>query len=219
MSIFQLESVTCPRCGASSSLDVSYSVNADLRPDLRQQVLDGQLQRTTCPSCAAVFRLEPRLTWLDVGRGQWIAARPAADLPQWVDREREALATFARVRGALGEGIAPRVTFGWAGLREKLLLQQLGLDDVAVELVKIAAIRDLERVTVSATRALLLVALADGRLVLAWIDDAAGADGTALTVPLSVYTGIRAGGASWSALAGALAAGPFVDVRRLLLAG
>ncbi len=218
MSIFQLEDVTCPSCGARSSLDVSYSVNADLRPDLRQQVLDGTLQRTTCPSCRSVFRLEPRLTWLDVGRGQWIAARPADELAQWREQERRALETFGRVQGALGEGISPRVTFGWAALREKLTLQQLGLDDVAVEVLKIAMIRDLEAVTFSPTRALRVVARREDALILAWIDDAAGADGSALSVPLRTYTAIRAEAVAWAALSADLSAGPLVDARRLMLA-
>ena len=216
MSIFQLEQIDCPACGQPVSLDVSYSVNADQRPDLRAAILEGSFQQITCPHCASSFRLEPRLTYLDETRQQWIAARPAAALSDWAAAELRAAKTFDRSSPSLSPGVVPRVTFGWAALREKLLIGQHGLDDCIVELVKVGVIRNLDQVRFSATRMLRLVDVSDERLVLVWIDDLAGAD-EALTVPRAAYSDVAASPGSWAALAQELSSGLFVDARRLFL--
>ena len=217
MSIFQLETVPCPKCAASVEVDACYSVNADLRPDLLASTLDGAFQKSTCPACSSEFRLEPKLTWMDAGRGRWISARPAEELLLWADQEVKAKATFARISGTLSADVVPRLTFGWAALREKLLLMRRGLDDVAVELVKIAAIRDLDTVTFSARRALRFIDLRDDALIFAWVDDLAGADSEGLSIPVSTYTAVRTG-SGWDPLRRAVSVGPFVDARRLMLA-
>src|SRR5262245_26253514 len=128
MSKFQSAAVACPACGASVEFDVVLSVNADRRPDLRDAILAGTFQSQECPDCRKPFRLDPEFTYLDIGRNLWILVQPVDRLERWDELEDQARESFAVAYGPdaprfaqeLGKSVKPRVTFGWAALREKL---------------------------------------------------------------------------------------------------
>ena len=149
MSLFFPTTLSCPKCGEPVSFEANASVNADRRPDLREQILKGTFQQGTCAKCATVFRLDPQMNYLDVGRGQWLIAFPAAKLRNWPTIENEARTAFAKSYGKLsspaaqeiGRDLCPRVVFGWASVSEKLLASEKQLDDVELELLKLALIR------------------------------------------------------------------------------
>ena len=115
-----------PRLRRPVDFQAAVSVNADRRPDLRDAILDGSFQRMPCPKCSKHFRLDPQLTYSEVGRGQWIAAFPIAKLGTWKEFEDVARTSFNQAYGPqasamareLGAGMKPRVTFGWGGLRK-----------------------------------------------------------------------------------------------------
>ena len=67
MSLFREIKVHCPSCHEAVILDAVHSVNADRRPDLRDEILAGDFQRCQCNACQQPFRLDPSLTYLDVG--------------------------------------------------------------------------------------------------------------------------------------------------------
>src|SRR4051794_842720 len=148
MSMFRTMPVTCPECGTAVEFNAVFSVNADRRPDLRAAILDGSFQRQPCPRCGKTFRLDPEMAYADLGHGQWIAVFPVAKLGRWKELEEEARATFAQAYGPqapavarqLGARMRPRLTFGWGGLREKLVAADHHLDDVTLELVKLAIV-------------------------------------------------------------------------------
>jgi hypothetical protein len=195
-------------------------------PDLRAAILDGSFQREPCPKCNVEFRLDPKMTYVDVERGQWIAVYPSNRLDHWNLFEDRARATFARAYGAkasaaaraLGADLKARLVFGWAALREKLLVARHGLDDVILELAKAAMIRSLDNPPVAAGTELRLVGVQVGWLAVAWLDSASEEVKEVLRVPRSVYDEIAADTASWSALYASVSAGPFVDVSRFLVA-
>ena len=153
MSLFNHATVTCPRCSAGFDVDVVASVNADRRPDLRREILDGVFQVQTCAACGTRFRLPPSFSYIDVGRSQWIMAYPAAEMVNWAALEAQAADIFASAYGAaappaaraIGAGLVPRITFGWPAMREKLLCPELGLDDLTLELLKAAVMRTVQK--------------------------------------------------------------------------
>jgi hypothetical protein len=224
MSMFHTETVTCPVCEATSEQTFATSVNADRRPDLRQDILDDRFQRLTCSACGAEFRFAPHLTYLNVDRGQWILTMAAPQRPFWESLEAGALEIYNDSFGpdapnaarAIGERLTPRITFGWSGLREKLLCDDLGINDVELELLKVLLMRTVEASAVTTRAALrLLEADAAGDLRLAWrADDTEGADDI-LTVPRRLLDGIREQGAAWDALRAEISNGPFVDATKL----
>jgi len=81
------------------------------------------------------MRLPAHLSYLDVGRGQWILTEGITHLPEWRAVEAEARTIFAQSYGdsapgmarEIGAALTPRLVFGWPALREKLLSRELGL--------------------------------------------------------------------------------------------
>src|SRR5688572_4152496 len=150
MSLFNNVDVPCPSCGKKVAFEAVNSVNAVGRPDLREKILTGDFQKQDCPSCKKSFRMDPRFTYIDAGRGQWIAAFPEPELVEWRNREEEVARLFEKSFGAkanplareLGQGLKPRLVFGWPALWEKLRIADAGLDDVQVELLKVGLLRN-----------------------------------------------------------------------------
>src|SRR5262249_35681889 len=144
MSMFDVATAVCGACGQEAEIEFVLSVNADRRPDLRDQILDGTFQALPCPSCGVQVRIAPRFVYLDMGRGQWIAVHPADELARWPEIEREAAAAFEAGFGAgappivreLAAGIEASVVFGWPAIRERLLAADLGLAAAPLESLK-----------------------------------------------------------------------------------
>ncbi len=226
MSVFNVMTVTCPSCGASVKFNTVLSVNADRRPDLRVAILAGSFQRQPCPECHAEFRLDPEMTYVDVARGQWIGVFPIAKIGHWQELEEQTRVTFDRAYGAkasgaareIGAGMKARLVFGWAALREKLVAMDQGLDDVTLELAKIAMIRGMDKPPVGADTELRLGGVDGDSFAIAWLTAATEGVKEILRVPRSLYDEIAADEAGWSALRASLTAGPFVDANRFLLA-
>jgi hypothetical protein len=231
MSMFKVVPLPCPSCGRTVEFNAVISVNADRRPDLRAAILDGSFQRQACQQCNTEFRLDPELTYMDVGRGQWIAAYPVAKLPAWQAIEAQAQDTFNRAYGErasrvareIGAGMTPRVSFGWSALREKLAIVEYGLDDVIVELTKTALFRGLDKPPVALHTEMRFLGIQSGAegetLAIAWLNSADEGVREIFQAPRSLYDGIAASLGSWDALHTELLEGPFVDMNRLLVAG
>src|SRR5207253_1016097 len=97
-------------------------------------------------------RLDPMFNYVDVERGQWLSVQAVEQLEDWVENEDEALATFALAYGdqappparEIGNRLTPRLVFGWPAAREKILANEHKLDDVALELMKLALVQSLD---------------------------------------------------------------------------
>lgn len=226
MSMISPTNVVCPNCETRFETEAFDSVNADRRPDLRAQVLDDSLQSVACPNCETAFRVEPTLNYLDIGRGQWISTFEADRVGDWVASEREADETFAEAYGArageaaqeVGRELTPRVVFGWPAMREKLVIRELGLDDVTVELVKLAILRGVEDVPMEVGIDLRLYGATDEDLQFVRQDAGTGELVDTLLVPRPIYDDIGMD-ADWDELRTALGQGTFVDLQRLYLDG
>ncbi len=225
MSMFETRTITCPACGTARQADLYHSVNADRRPDLRAEILDGSFQRVTCGNCHATFRADPEFNYLDIGRGQWIAAHPQDALADCETLAAADQASFERAYGpaasagarAIGEGLAMRVVFGWHALREKLVAADAGLDDVELELLKLALLRTRDDAPLSDTVELRFAERVPEGLVLAWVDSATGTATEQWLVPRKAYDDIAANEADWAALRAEMRQGAFVDMQRLML--
>jgi len=225
MSIFQSMAANCPACGTENMVEVAASVNADRRPDLRQQIIDGTFQTVHCQSCGTNFRLQPSFTYIDVGRRLWILAHPIDDLTQWQTLENEARTVFDTAYGSvapkiareLGATLAARIVFGWPAMREKLVCHAAGLDDVELELLKLAVVRDVQNAPLADGSELRLDRAEDDALVFAWLDSSTEEVLKTLRAPRAAYGELAEDPAAWAALRGRLAGQLFVDVNRLLI--
>lgn len=227
MSLFTVSSITCKACGHLFTLDVVGSVNADRRPDLRQAILDETFQEYACPSCGDTSRMEPSFTYVDAGRGQWISSLPGRDVGRYREHEAHAADLYSRSYGpasppaaqALGATMVPRVTFGWPAMREKLFLNELGLDDAVVEMVKLDLYRRVPDAPADAGVELRLVEFANERMRFVWLDAQSEALVSGVSIGRELYDAIAADIEGWAEIRALLTDGCFVDMQKTLFNG
>jgi hypothetical protein len=224
MSLFSTVETGCPACNAISRYELVFSVNADRRPELRAEILSRTFQRLECPACAQLFRIEPQFTYFHATAKSFLTVRPAEDLLDWPAQEKRAAAVFNRFWGSeadpvaaqIGSELLHRVVFGWEAAHEKLVIADTGIDDVTLELAKLALLRTQDDIPI-ADSALRLVGIdAEDNLVLGLFK---GADEHVLEqflVPRALLAEIEADTEAWESLRTQLSAGPFVDIQRLL---
>jgi hypothetical protein len=223
MSIFQTVKTRCPMCDAEVGFELVHSVNADRRPDLRAAILDRSFQRQACPGCGHSFRMAPEFSYLDVGRKQFIAVYPGDKLPQWVDYERRAQASFAKAYGPgsgaekLGAQMRARCVFGWGALNEKLLAAEAGIDDRTLELAKIAVLRSLDTMTLGAGREFRCVGTTASEFVVGWLRTSTEELDGELAIARSLLADVEADAKAWAELRGQVVGPMFVDYQRALM--
>lgn len=153
MSLYSSMDVACSECGQRSTQTVYSSVNAARSPWLRDDVLAERLHVFECPFCRAEFVAETPFVYLDVPRGHWVVHYP----PSWEDayptheadagrllREATSPPEAPERAATLLDGAQVRVVFGLAALREKLVGWDAGIDDAALEALKVDLLRSVE---------------------------------------------------------------------------
>lgn len=128
------------RCGCGQELHVplAASVNAVRTPDIRKQILAGTFHTLTCPHCGRLSNVEKSFVYTDLARNTVIQVRPRQERHEW----RTVGAAFQQKLAKLDGEFSPpgtryaRIVFGLAELREKLLAQDVGLDDQFLEVLK-----------------------------------------------------------------------------------
>ncbi len=225
MSLFIPVNLVCPACEAAILADVVGSVNADRRPDFREDILQDRFQDVHCENCHETFRMQPRFNYLDAGRRQWIAALPSAQVLDWVAAEADMQALFAQSYGraapeaaqAVGASLDARLTFGWPAIREKIFVRAQGLDDVVLELLKLDLIRKLDSAPVATGVELRLVAASDDFLTFVWLDGPTEAPIQEIQVGIEHYQAILDAPAPWEKLRARLEDSAFVDIQKLYM--
>ena len=199
-------------------------MNADRRPDLKAKMLDGTFQATACAKCGTMLRLPPHLTYLEMQRKLWILVEPASMLEDWPVVENDAIDTLegafgaeARESGqAMGERLTPRLVFGWPALREKLICSDLGLEDVTLELMEMAIMRDVQDAPMADQTELRLVGGDASALAFAWVVTASEEVLETLSAPRRIYDGIAEDADAWAKARAKFDDVLLVDLRRLI---
>ncbi len=224
MSIFRKLECTCGTCGNVATVARAESVNADRRPDLRNAILSGSFQAETCAKCGTLIRLPAELTYIDLARGQWILVQAPETLETWAHEETEAQEVFDESFGhaapgpsrEIGEGLTPRLVFGWPALREKLICDDLAMKDTTLEAVKMSIIRHVPHPPLADQTELRLTGGADDTLSFAWIMSETEQEVAGLDVPRSVYANIADAPEPWAPVMAQFAGHMFVDLKRFI---
>lgn len=225
MSIFRTTEIPCPSCNTPVSFELVHSVNASRAAHLRAAILDRSFQKQPCPACGVAFRVEPEFSYMDMGRNQFFAVWPAAKAAEWKEYEKRSQQVFDKSFGSgappearsIGKKLKPRAVFGWAGLNEKLIVGDAGIDDQTLELAKMGVIRNLDEAPAIGSSELRLLGTDESNLILGWFRIGSEDLSEVVTVEKSVLAEIAATPADWKALRDEVSAGLFVDYRRLIL--
>lgn len=177
MSLYSPVNGPCPECEAPLLLRQYTSVNADRAPHLRDAIMDDSFGESACPSCGTRSRVAPELTYFDEALGLWVFVKPLDARRGWPTAEAETQGVWAQTFGPfapgpmteLGTTLKARVVFGWAGLREKILCAQAGIDDVALEIVKLQLLASGSGDALSDETALRLAAVDEDTLEFVWL--------------------------------------------------
>lgn len=123
--------VICPKCGDTSSHKVFTSVNVTTDPQFKKEVLSGELLMFTCEECGYKGSLAYPLLYNDMKKKFMVYFIPEIDRFQLEDRELEE--DYRNLKG-----ITKRITADFNSFKEKVFIFDAGLDDMAVELTKLA---------------------------------------------------------------------------------
>lgn len=221
MSMFTTISMACPQCGTENQIDVFQSVNADRRPDLKRAILAGDFQTRSCNSCASVFRPDPDFNYLDGAAGIWVSARPIEALAQWDAEILRAADDFALAYGEragaaareIGANLKARLTFGWPAVREKIVIADAGLDDVAVEAMKLVILQARKGNILEAGLELRLLEAEGDSLTMGWVDVQSNEVHKRFAAQRALHDAVRDGD-DWAETRAGLSRDIFVDIQR-----
>jgi hypothetical protein len=177
MSLVGTIRVTCPACGVERDSRLVSSINTRSSPELKQQLLLGALNRHDC-ACGKRVQLASNVLYHDPDADYYCQVCPGGA------RATETAVAVLRGSGATG---TQRIVSSLNALIEKVKLLDAGLDDWAIELLKVVllasrGVSQLDRVILFEAR---------DRDVLHWIlFDEAGAP-QALGCPLAAYEELR----------------------------
>lgn len=131
MSISELKAVECPHCFGSNKIVFYSSISPSSDESLRNSLLNDTLFKYTCIHCGYEARLSYPVLYNDVNRRFMIYFIPWCDKRVITDRVIE----YDRSRIA---PIKKRVVADYNSLKEKIIIFESGLDDMAIELTKLA---------------------------------------------------------------------------------
>ena len=126
-----VKAVVCPMCGELGKAEIYTSINVVKNKSCRGRVLDGSLFAWTCPSCGYNARLTYPILYNDMKNRFMVYLIPKIDRFQLWDKELED--KYSNLRN-----ISKRVVSDFNSFKEKIFIFESRLDDMAVELTKVA---------------------------------------------------------------------------------
>lgn len=131
MSNIISKQVVCPKCGKTSSVRVYTSINVTTDPQFKKKLLSGDLLRFRCSNCKYEGMNSYPLLYNDMDKRFMVYLIPEIDRFQIEDRELED--DYRNLTG-----ITKRIVSNYNSLKEKIYIFDTGLDDMAIELTKLA---------------------------------------------------------------------------------
>jgi hypothetical protein len=217
-------SLSCGGCGARVYGAVTDRINAETMPWVVENLLDGRFHRFDCQLCGAATVVENQLLYMDLARKHWVGMFPPHERGQHAECARVVRASFeaalvatappALARAA--EAFAVRVVFGVGELREKVMAWHAGMDDAVLEVLKLDLMAQQPLLLARGLVGLVLDGiLADSTLRFRPVyAQAAAEDAVQLSVAGEAYVEALREWPRLRAAHAALAAGPYVSIRR-----
>ncbi len=149
MSTYQSVRLACRACGLEQPLRYALTINLGRHPALEEEILAGTLNRLRCVECAEITEFDEPVAVIDFARRWWLTCFPKRELVHYRalavavrhDFVQNILAGPERVHPLLEDPWQVRLVFGLDALREKLLVWRSGIDEAALEALKLALVQ------------------------------------------------------------------------------
>ncbi|MCG8420323.1 MAG: CpXC domain-containing protein [Proteobacteria bacterium] len=232
MPTYQMRALECPLCGTTSERSVAVSIDAGRSQKTRQEIMQGRFQRFECNYCGHSYVADGPLIYIDFQNKHWVGVFPRQWEMSWWQWEHEPGAAFSSsmletsppVVRSWAPGFTIRAVFGLAALREKLLCCDAGIDDRALEVVKLDLLRSSPHTLFSLDgRPRLVDATADELVfhLVTSLDEWPQISDEPQRVPARVRIARQRldemTGSAWQPALSALSQGAYVDIGRLMI--
>ena len=131
MSKVHKEKIICPKCQAEAEFEFWDSINVNLDPELREKIFDDSLFIFTCPKCGNKTCVPYSTLYHDMERNFMLFF----DFFPPKDYDYKPLDIPDAPIG-LDKSYTMRVVHGLWRLKEKILILEKGLNDIAIERMK-----------------------------------------------------------------------------------
>lgn len=133
MSMGRKETVTCPKCGQAQDYIIWHTLNGDMNPVEKQQLLDGTLFRFECKNCGHKSNVNYGILYHDMTHRAMVYYVDESS----VEHTKETMLDAERMSGFDMPGYRKRIVTDQNALREKAIIFEHGLDDRVVEIIKL----------------------------------------------------------------------------------
>lgn len=123
--------IACPKCNESTEADIYTSINVTNHKELREKAMNESLFKWTCKSCGYSARITCPVLYNDMKNRFMVYLIPKVDHFQLADKNLEE--EFKNLKH-----INKRIVPDFNTFKEKIFIFESGLDDMAVELTKLA---------------------------------------------------------------------------------
>jgi hypothetical protein len=223
VSVWYAQDLVCNVCRHAFATTLARGIHARRVPEVRDQILAGELHHVRCPACNAIVDAHRDLVYTDFARHHWVHVSTPDQLGDWASTETYALTTFDRYMvggppavAAVASTFRLRVVFDLDELREKLAIWDAELDDALVECAKLICLRERPSIA-AADRRIRARSITDTELAFAAVDlDHPRVDVARWTMPREVLREIEGERTTWQARMPELFARGFVSLDRYL---
>lgn len=138
MASVEIKTISCPKCKAKNQVHIYKSVNAQEDTKIKEKILTGELFDFYCPYCEYRARLYYPCLYNDVKNRFMVYFIPDIEKGQMIDRAVEM--EFPNM-----PRVTKRIVPTFNEFKEKILIFEAGLDDMAMELTKAAVAEAVQR--------------------------------------------------------------------------
>lgn len=146
MSSREIEMITCPDCGKDGEFTIWSSINSQLNPEAKVDMMSGKLFSFVCPHCKSAHNVDYGFLYHQM-EDQIMIQYSTTD-----ENAEEGIEIFEKMANSdltgfpsIGADYTLRIVRSQNQLREKVYIFDQGLDDRVIELMKVFMISQLSQ--------------------------------------------------------------------------
>ena len=138
MSIERHKQVKCPKCGHMIDVTVWDSVNVQMNPEMKKEIVDGVFGNVDCPECGLEIHIANDFLYHDMKEHRLVYCTPGDDeqIEKWKKNTGDLIETVGKKYTSKMNGYEYRIVRSLNELREKILIWDMGYDDCVMEVMK-----------------------------------------------------------------------------------